>query len=93
MMRDVEDAVCQWAMERGRFGVGGFDVRRVRPGLYEACVELASHYGEKKPPRRRFVASGSTRQKAHRACVAMALRAMAYELSPREASTDAGDAL
>lgn len=77
----MEDAVVEWAMERGRFGMGGFDTRRVAPGVFEASIEL-HHDTDDRNPKRRFTARGGSREMAQRACLATALRAVADELSP-----------
>lgn len=80
---EIEEFVTQWAMERGAgYGMGGFDVRRLGAGKYEACIELHRHIGDEKPARTMFRATGATKAKAERACLATALRAMADELSP-----------
>jgi hypothetical protein len=82
-LEEIEYFVIDWVMHRGRgYGVAGIVARRVSPGQYEASIEVSRSLDTARTVRRMFVADGATKTQARRACIATALRAMAYEVDP-----------
>ena len=80
-VEEIDGFVCSWAMAQGRgYGMGGFEIVRTAPGLYMAGLELHRYCGDEKPAKTLCPATGTTRERAYRACLAKCLRAMADEL-------------